>query len=211
MSIRERLLTSLARQFGRPEGFVGRLVALAYTGDRREVKAGVEALELRSGQTGADLGFGGGFGLRLLLERVGPGGRVHGVDVSQMMLRQAARQFRQQIAAGLLVLSEGSLTALPLADASLDGVLTANTVYFLDDLAAVCSELARVVRPGGRVAVVIADPVALAKVPFTAYGFIAWTAQDILEALERAGLVDVRDIRVGGDAWVSHVIVARRP
>lgn len=212
VGVREVLLRKLARQFGRPEGLIGRVLVVVFNvGNRREVKAGVEALRLRPGQTVADLGFGGGHGLRLLLARSGPGGTVHGVELSQTMLRHAGRRFRRDVAAGRLVLTEGSLTALPLPDASLDAAMTANTVYFVDDLAPVCAELARVVRPGGPVAIVIADPAALATIPFTAYGFVPWTAQQVLEALAQAGFVDGQDLPVGTGGWLSHVVVAPRP
>ena len=211
MGVRESLLADIARQLGRPEGRVGTLVSRGLNlANRSLVKAAVEATGLQRGQTGADLGFGGGVGLRPMLDRVGSEGAVHGVEISRTMLRQAARRFRKDEAAGRLVLSEGSLTALPLADASLDAALTANTVYFVNDLSPVCAELARVVRPGGRAVVAASDPTYVADAPDAAYGFKAWPARDIIEALEHAGFVDVRDIRLGTGDRVTHVIVAYR-
>jgi SAM-dependent methyltransferase len=50
--------------------------------------------------------------------------------------------------------------------------ITVNTIYFVDDLDRACSELARVLRPGGRLVVGIGDPEAMARMPFSAYGFL---------------------------------------
>jgi ubiquinone/menaquinone biosynthesis C-methylase UbiE len=74
-----------------------------------------------SGDTVADLGFGGGVGLDLLRRSVGTGGRVHGVEVSATMLSHSAHRFRRDIASGRLRLHAASMTQLPLDTDSLDG------------------------------------------------------------------------------------------
>ncbi|CRK57322.1 Methyltransferase type 11 [Alloactinosynnema sp. L-07] len=81
----------------------------------------------------ADLGFGGGLGLGLLIERAG---LAHGIDYSPSMVERAARRFHS----GKLRLHTGSMTALPLADAELDGLITLNTIYFIEDVALAFTE-----------------------------------------------------------------------
>ena len=98
-------------------------------------------------------------------------GRVHGVEVSDTMLSQAARRYRRDVAAGRLALHTGSLTQLPFADSALDGVLTVNTIYFIAELNCAFTELARVVGSAGRIVVGVADPDAMARMPFTGHGF----------------------------------------
>jgi arsenite methyltransferase len=73
-----------------------------------EVRAAVATLQVREGETAADLGFGGGLGLRLLLDRVGPTGRVHGLDRSATAVRRAWRQHREDVRAGRLRLEPPS-------------------------------------------------------------------------------------------------------
>ena len=119
----------------------------------------------------ADVGFGGGVGLKFLLDSVGQPGRVHGVEASDTMLGQAARRYRRDIAAGRLALHTGSLTQLPFTDGALNGVLTVNTIYFIAELDPAFTELARVVGNAGRIVVGVADPDALARMPFTGHGF----------------------------------------
>lgn len=83
-----------------------------------------------------------------------------------------------------LRLEPGSLTELQLPDASLDGAITINTVYFLDGVAPALREFARVRRPGGRVVIGVGDPDAMAKMPFTEHGF---HLRPIAELMNQAG------------------------
>ena len=173
MGLRQRALEGVAGQLGRPHGLVGRGVAvLLNRGNRPAVAAAADATEAVAGNTVADIGFGGGLGLDLLLQRVGQQGTVHGVEIAEDMLTRARARFTTQIAAGQLMLVSGSLTALPLEDKSLDAAITVNTVYFVSDLDAVCAELARVLRPGARAVLGVGDPEAMARLPFTPTGSI---------------------------------------
>ncbi|MEO3757245.1 methyltransferase domain-containing protein [Mycobacterium sp. B14F4] len=188
-ALRDRLLAAVAGQLGRPHGVLGLFVARALNrGNERAIAAAVDAAEVRPGATAADVGFGGGIGLRMLLDRVGDTGTVHGVEIADDMLRRAKSRFSADLRSGRLRLQPGSMTALPLDDASLDAVITLNTVYFIDDLGAAVAELARAVRPGGRVVVGIGDPDAMRHAPFTQYGFTLRPVADVAAALAEAGM-----------------------
>jgi arsenite methyltransferase len=203
-------LERVAGQLGRPHGLVGRGVAvLLNRGNRPAVAAAVDATGAVAGNTVADIGFGGGLGLDLLLQRVGQQGTVHGVEIAEGMLTRARARFTTQIAAGQLLLVSGSLTALPLEDKSLDAAITVNTVYFVSDLDAVCTELARVLRPGARAVLGVGDPDAMARLPFTAYGFKLRPIEQVIAALRTAGFVDVENRRLADVAIPHHLIVAR--
>jgi arsenite methyltransferase len=186
--LRERLLSAVAGQLGRPHGLLGPLVARALNrGNARAITAAVDATELRPGGVAADIGFGGGLGLRLLLNRVGDTGTVHGIEVADDMLRRVRSRFSHEVQSGRLRLERGSLTRLPLDDASLDAVITLNTVYFISDLDAACGELARVVRPGGRAVIGIGDPEVMKRAPVTAHGFTLRPVADVAAALANSG------------------------
>ncbi|MFD6155526.1 class I SAM-dependent methyltransferase [Nocardia sp. NPDC060256] len=186
--VRARLLSTLAGQLGNPHGVLGKGVAFMLNrGNKRAIDGAVTAAAITAGQTVADLGFGGGAGLSLLLARVGADGVVHGIELSPDMLARARSGYPRDIASSRLRLAEGSLTALPLTDDSLDAAITVNTLYFVPDLDAVCAELARVVRPGGRVVIGIGDPDTMAKLPFTPYGFTLRPVADVIAALEKSG------------------------
>lgn len=208
MGLRQRVLATVAGQLGRPHGLVGRGVAvLLNRGNRQAVAGAVAAAEATAGKTVADIGFGGGLGLDLFLRRVGPQGTVYGVEVAEDMLTRARARFAGQIAAGRIRLVNGSLTALPLDDRSLDAVISVNTVYFVSDLDAACAELARVLRPGGRAVLGIGDPDAMARLPFTAYGFKLRPIAEIIDALKNAGFTGVEQRRLDEVAISHHLLV----
>jgi demethylmenaquinone methyltransferase / 2-methoxy-6-polyprenyl-1,4-benzoquinol methylase len=108
------------------------------------------ALGSNSGMRVLDLGCGTG----RLGARLSPRHRVIGLDVSGPMLAEARRQ-----SPGWLGLVQGSAFRLPFRDASFDGSASAFVLRNLDDLPKALSELARVVAPGGRVALLdITEP-----------------------------------------------------
>ncbi|MCQ9180108.1 class I SAM-dependent methyltransferase [Streptomyces sp. IBSBF 2953] len=111
-------------------------------------EAAVGELGLRRGDRVLDAGCGTGRALRPLRAAVGPSGTVVGVDLTPAMLEAAVRAGRDRD--GRLVLAD--VAVLPLRSASLDAVFAAGLVAHLprptDDL----RELARVVRPGGTLA-----------------------------------------------------------
>ncbi len=202
-------MSTLAGQLGNPHGLLGKgVAAMLDRGNRAMVAGAVEAAEVAPGAAAADIGFGGGVGLSLLLDRVGAGGTVHGVEISPDMLARARSRFVSEVGAGRLRLLTGSLTELPLADAAVDAAITVNTVYFVPELDRACAELARVVRPGGRVVVGIGDPAAMARMPFTAYGFRLRPVADVIGELERVGFA-VEDRVIEHRPVPAHLLVAR--
>lgn len=208
--MRERLQAGLARQLGLPSGPVGRLVIARRLnrGNRPVIAAAVDALELRPGEVAADIGFGGGLGLELLLDRLGMAGRVHGVDPAPAMVARATRKYRRE--RRRLTVHSGSVAELPLPDASIDAALCLNVVYFVSDVDEAFAELARVLRPQGRLVLGSHDPHAMAEIPFTRYGFRLRPIDELAGALAAAGLPVVEDRRVGSGERAYHLLLARR-
>lgn len=212
MGLRDRAMAGIAQQLGRPAGLPGRLIVRVLNrGNRDPGLAAVAATGLGAGQVGADIGFGGGVALGPLLDRTGPEGHVHGVELSDTALAIARRRFRRHVADARLRLHAGDLADLPLPDASVDAAITVNTVYFVRGLSRAFAELIRVVRPGGRVVVGVGDPAAMRAMPFTAHGFTLRPVDDLIALLGQAGFLDVRDERVGTGDRAFHLLVADRP
>ncbi|MEV5547385.1 class I SAM-dependent methyltransferase [Streptomyces sp. NPDC052309] len=107
--------------------------------------AAVAELGLRPGDRVLDAGCGTGRALPPLRAAVGPSGVVVGADLTPAMLQAAVRAGRDRD--GRLLLAD--VTALPLRSRSLDAVFAAGLVAHLPDPAGNLRELARVVRPGG--------------------------------------------------------------
>jgi ubiquinone/menaquinone biosynthesis C-methylase UbiE len=172
------------------------------------ITAAVDVLDIPPAAVLADLGFGGGVGLELLLRRI-DGGQVHGVDRSTAMLSAAARRFRREIEAGQLVLHQGTMEALPLESACLDGAITLNTLYFIADLAGALGELARVLKPSGQLVIGLGDPDTMVRQPLTAHGFRVRPMAEVTIALLAAGLEVDQHRRVATGTGVFHLLVAQ--
>jgi arsenite methyltransferase len=201
-------MAGVAKQLGHPSGVRGRLVGAALNrGNRRFVSAAARALQPDEASAVADVGFGGGVGLKFLLDGVGPSGTVHGVEVSETMLSQAAGRYRRDIASGRLSLHSGSLTQLPFADGALHGAITVNTIYFVAELEEAFRELARVINSRGRLVIGLADPDVMAKLPFTGHGFHLRRVPDVIDRLGSTGL-SVEHRRISEDANAPHLLIA---
>ncbi|MGR6974272.1 class I SAM-dependent methyltransferase [Streptomyces cynarae] len=119
-----------------------------FPGDGPAYAAAVAALGLREGDRVLDAGCGTGRALTPLRAAVGPSGLVLGADLTPAMLQAAVRAGRDRD--GLLLVAD--VAALPLRTESLDAVFAAGLIAHLPHPAENVRELARVVRPGGLLA-----------------------------------------------------------
>jgi SAM-dependent methyltransferase len=108
--------------------------------------------ELHAGETVLDLGSGGGIDVILSAKRVGPTGRVYGLDMTDEMLALAARNAAE---AGVdnVVFLKGEIEGIPLPGESVDVVISNCVINLSTDKPAVLAEMARVLKPGGRIGV----------------------------------------------------------
>ncbi len=153
--------------------------------------------DLFPGETVLDLGSGGGADVLISARRVGPTGRVIGVDMTTEML-ELARRNAAEAGVSNVEFVQGYLEDLPLPDGSVDVVLSNCVINLAADKSVVLREAARVLRPGGRFAVsdVLADPDMDAATradmqQWTGCIAGALTRQQFEQALRDAGLVDV--------------------
>jgi ubiquinone/menaquinone biosynthesis C-methylase UbiE len=175
--------------------------------------------DLHPGETVLDLGSGAGADVLISARRVGPAGKAIGLDMTDEMLALARANAEQAGAANVEFL-KGYIEEIPLADATVDVVISNCVINLAADKRKVIAETARVLRPGGRFAVsdVIADENmdAATRTDMAAYtGCIAGalTEAEFRSALAAAGLVDIEigeTHRVHTHAG-SAIIRARKP
>jgi arsenite methyltransferase len=108
--------------------------------------------ELAPGEVVLDLGSGGGIDVLLSARRVGPAGKVYGLDMTEEMLALARANQRRAGVENVEFL-RGEIEAIPLPDAAVDVVISNCVINLSSDKRRVLSEAFRVLRPGGRFAV----------------------------------------------------------
>lgn len=145
-----RVARYLSRQAARPHGAFGRLLARIWVNESAAVNdTAVALLAPAPGERVAEIGFGPG---RTLARLAAAGAaEVVGVEVSPVMVAAAARRNAASIATGHMRLHRADGAALPVVDDHLDAVIGVHTIYFWPDPAATLAEIARTLRPGGRV------------------------------------------------------------
>ncbi len=175
--------------------------------------------ELHDGETVLDLGSGGGIDVLLSARRVGPTGNAYGVDMTDEMLELARRNQREAGVENVEFL-KGTIEDVPLADDSVDVVISNCVINLSGDKPAVFREAARVLRPGGRFAVsdIVADPdmdEATRRDMQQWTGCIAGalTAEEFRNELEAAGFegVEITETHRVHDQAASAIIRARVP
>ena len=151
---------------------------------------------VEKGQTVLDLGSGAGIDLLIAAKKVGSTGRVIGVDMTDEMIAHARKNIAATGATNIEV-RKGIIEELPVEDASVDWVISNCVINLSPDKEAVFAEIARVLKPGGRISIsdIVADDLpdwlrqSAAMYGACVAGAVSETAY--LDGLRRAGLTDV--------------------
>ena len=179
----------MARQFARPRGLFGRLF-LGGMLDRANVRTNAlvfDVMAVAASDCVLEVGFGGG-DLLVRLAGAVPGGRVEGVELSDPMLGRVRARIRRSALADRVRLHAGSVEALPFDSGQFDCACSVNTIYFWPDLQCGLTELARVLRPGGRLVLGFGCDEALRRAGYEERGFSLYTPAQIEDALRASGL-----------------------
>ncbi len=157
---------------------------------------------LNPGETVVDLGSGGGFDVFIAGRRLGPEGRAIGVDMTAEMVAKARRNaepYRQRTGFDNVEFRLGEIEHLPIADNAADVVISNCVINLSPDKPQVWREIARVLKPGGRVAV--SDLALLKPLPPEVRGMVealvgciagAVMVEETQRMAEEAGLRDIR-------------------
>lgn len=192
----------MAKQLARPRGWLGRklMVQALNQGNKSMLDSAVESLDPRPNERIVDVGFGGGYALDRIRERVAPA-RPVGIEISLPMIDAGRERWRDAVE-----LHCADVTAMPLADSAADGIVSVNTIYFWPDPGAALREVRRVLRPGGRLVLGIRRQSVMRLSPITWFGFRLYSLGAIEDLLRQAGFAVAVEERVKGE-----LIVVARP
>ncbi|MEG2806081.1 class I SAM-dependent methyltransferase [Stenotrophomonas sp.] len=207
-----------AAQLRHPHG--GAALAVAESMNRSNGalnQAAIALLAVGAHQTVLEIGPGNAAFAGDLLRA--PGSRYLGIEVSEAMVDAAQERLALAGLQARARVERGDVHALALEDACVDAALAVNTLYFRDDLGAPLAELARVLRPGGRLCLAFVDVAFMRTLPFAAHDVHLHGLAEVELALHSAGLRvcgwrDHREHATGNDGGVVdkhfHLLLAHR-
>ncbi len=175
--------------------------------------------QLGEGETVLDLGSGGGIDVLLSARRVGPTGKVYGLDMTDEML-ELARENQRKAGVTNVEFLKGEIENIPLPDNSVDVIISNCVINLSADKGKVLREAFRVLRPGGRFAV--SDVVSTREVPAVIkksvelwIGCVAGALQEseYRTLLKEAGFeaIDIEPTREYKFGFISGFVRARKP
>jgi SAM-dependent methyltransferase len=156
-----RARRALGAQLRFPAGLAGRVVARLLGPLNTESNAlAIDALAIAGGERILELGFGPGDALRAIVQRW-PAVHMVGIDHSPAMLAHARRRFRASLPKRAITLLQGRFDALPFSDEVFDKLLAVHVAYFFAPAGTELKEAYRVLRRGGRIALLVTGKAAM--------------------------------------------------
>jgi len=202
-------LAEIAAQLRRPSGAQAAEVADRMNRSNAGVNAqAIDLLEVAAGHRVLEVGPGNGAFAEAIVGTA-EGVRYVGIDWSPAMVAAATRRNEALVASGRARFVEGSSARVPEPAASFDRALAVNTLYFWDESEAHVGEIARVLKPGGRLVLAFGDRDFMRDLPFVAHGFRLYDRADAEALVRRCGLAPeaartYEETERGDDGQVFH-------
>jgi ubiquinone/menaquinone biosynthesis C-methylase UbiE len=148
---------------------------------------GLKLVDVQDGWTMLDVGCGGGFTIRRLLKR-SRGAQVYGIDISEESVAKAKKVNAEALDKQVFV-TLGSAEKLPYEDAKFDLVTAVETVYFWPNLPGCLQEVLRVLKSGGKFAILVEVVDSDSKWTSVVEGMTAYSPGDLKKLLDEAGFI----------------------
>jgi len=153
MNILMRRSINIARQAGKPEGWLGRLIAFIMSFETSKAnKIALDLLEIQPNDKILEVGFAHGKVIRKYSARL-KNGLFAGIDISETMLIAAKNRNRRLIRKGIVELKTASVEFIPYPDDFFDKIFSVHTVYFWKDYRRSFSEISRVMKQGAKLVI----------------------------------------------------------
>ena len=148
---------------------------------------GLKLVNVQDGWTMLDVGCGGGFTIRRLLKR-SKDAQVYGIDISEESVTKA-RQVNAEVLDKQVYVTQGSAEQLPYNDEMFDLVTAVETVYFWPNLPDCLQEVRRVLKPGGKFAIMVEVVDSDSKWTSIVDGMTAYTPEQLKTLLDDAEFI----------------------
>ena len=188
------LLKSFFSQCARPEGALGRVMLsfMNYT-HAPLTNWGLKLVDVQDGWIMLDVGCGGGFTIRRLLKR-SKDAQVYGIDISEESVAKA-KKVNAEVLDKQVFITQGSAEKLPYEDKKFDLVTAVETVYFWPNLPDCLQEVRRVLKPGGKFAILVEVVDSDSKWTSVVEGMTAYSPEDLKKLLDDAGFTQTEIYR----------------
>ena len=151
---------------------------------------GLKLVDIQDGWTMLDIGCGGGATLQRLLKR-SRGAQVYGIDISEESVAKA-RKVNAKVLDKQVFITQGSAEKLPYEDGKFDLVTAVETVYFWPNLPGCLQEVRRVLKPGGKFAILVEVVDSNSKWTSVVEGMTAYSPGDLKQLLDGAGFTQTK-------------------
>ena len=180
------ILKSFFSQCARPEGALGRVMLsfMNYT-HAPLTNWGLKLVDVQDGWTMLDVGCGGGFTIRRLLKR-NKDAQVYGIDISEESVAKA-KKVNAEVLDKQVFVTLGSAEKLPYEDGKFNLVTAVETVYFWPNLPNCLQEVRRVLKQGGKFAIMVEVVDSDSKWTSVVEGMTAYSPEDLKKLLDDAG------------------------
>ena len=148
---------------------------------------GLDLVDIQDGLTMLDIGCGGGATLKRLLKR-SPDAKVYGIDISEESVAKA-RKVNKALLEKQVFIQQGSANKLPYEDVKFDLVTAVETVYFWPSLPECLKEVHRVLKPGGKFAIMVEVVDTDSMWTNVVEGMTAYPPEQLKDTLDVAGFV----------------------
>ncbi len=181
------ILKSFFSQCARPKGALGRVMLsfMNYT-HAPLTNWGLKLVDVQDGWTMLDVGCGGGFTIRRLLKR-SKDAQVYGIDISEESVAKA-KKVNAEVLDKQVFVTLGSAEKLPYEDGKFNLVTAVETVYFWPNLPNCLQEVRRVLKSGGKFAILVEVVDSDSKWTNVVEGMTAYSPEDLKKLLDEAGL-----------------------
>lgn len=148
--LRVRVARAINRQAASPSGWFGRFLGFIWPREHGRLNTEIlDILDVRPGHAVLEIGSGTGHALQKAARRA-RGGRVLGIDISELMVKLARKRNSRAIERGEVDVRAGDIASLSFGEATFDRIFSVHCVYFWHDVDAVLAKLAATLKPEGR-------------------------------------------------------------